>query len=336
MKLETARDQFLANMRDGITGEGHQRRPFSRPSLNRYREELSRFIQWVTVTTGRASVLQFNAALVQGYRDHRSSKRNVSVNTLSLDSVILRAFAEWGAAKRYWRADDVRGLAYIPKSRTLPRPHLATDRDAILSLTLPTDEGALRALLFFGGLRNEETRAVRLKDLVPPYDLPDGSTVPARVYIFGKGSKERAVPLHPDGWADIAAHLGTRIGARREDPLLVKPDGKPWTDAMVQRRVKWWGQAAGIHGAKPHRARHTFATELLESGADIRDVQKALGHSSLQTTAIYTQVTDERLSAAVLRLPGKPKTLPQHSEAPQVTPAPAVADSVEQHGRSLS
>jgi integrase/recombinase XerD len=310
MKLDTAVDQFLEDMRAGRTGEGLDRRPFSRHSLTRYREELERFVQWVTVTTGKANVTQFTRTLVDGYRQHRRTTRRVAANTLSLDSVILRAFAAWGVGKRYWRHDDVHGMGYVAKEAKLPRPHLATDRDAILALTLPLDERALRALLFYAGLRNEETRTVRLRDFMPPVELPDATQIPGRVYVWGKGSKERAVPLHPSAWVDLVPYLEARkqAGAKPDDPLLVKPDGKPWSDDMVTLRVRNWGRAVGVEGVKPHRARHTAATGLLESGADIRDVQKFLGHASIQTTAIYTAVTDVRLSAAVLRLyGGKPK-----------------------------
>lgn len=320
MTLETARDEFLANMRDGVTGDGMQRRRFSPRSLMRYREELGRFIRWTIMMKGRADVKYFSAALVQGYREYREGTRQVKANTASLDSVILRAFARWGEERKYWPHDAVRGIAYLGKPDLLPKALPALERDRIMELRLPAEENALRALLYNAGLRNFESTEVRLHDLIAPAPLPSGEVIPGQVRVLGKGGRMRVIPVQHEAWEAIAAHARNRVseGAKEHDRLFAHPNGRPWADSMVQRRVSWWARSASTSHTTPHALRHTMATNLLEAGADIRTVQDMLGHASLQTTQIYTRVTDQRKNAAALSLPtfGR-QDLPQDSGTPQ-------------------
>ena len=290
MKLSTAVDQFLAHKRD--------ERQMAPTSLKTYRQHLTSFIQWVLVTTRRASVLQFTPELVTAYREHRS-QQGAAMNTLSLDSTILREFAAWGARQRYW-SREAADLTYISKPRTLPRPHTADELDRLMALPLDAEAAVLRGLLYYAGLRSAETTGLRLRDVIPPH-----AGLPGALRIWGKGSRERVVTIHPDLWTELEAYLRTLPRDVRPDrTLLARRDGGRWKERMVERRVRAWGRAAQVSQPKAHRLRHRFATSLLEHGADLRTVQELLGHASLATTAIYTQVTDQRRMEAVLRLPG--------------------------------
>jgi integrase/recombinase XerD len=271
------------------------------------------FIDWLAGTKAIHSTLKFNAELVKEYLEHRSGVLNRSANTLFLDSGAHREFAAWGVEFRYWRHEDVKGIPRRDKPKTLPRPYHAAERDRLMALPLAAaQDRVLRGLLYFAGLRESEARSVRLRDITPPHVLPDGTKIRGGMHIWGKGAKERAVPIHEALWTILEAHL---LALPPKTPLdrtvLAKADGKPWSSGMVQDRVRAWGKAAGVSVPKAHRYRHAFATDLLDSGADLRTVQDLLGHASPATTAIYTHLSSERKSAAVGRLPGF-DTIPAH------------------------
>lgn len=301
MRLESARDQFLAYKRDGGP---HQKR-CAPNTLATYRDHVQQFIDWLAVETGSHSVLKFTSAHVRAYLEHRSSRRDLSLNTLNLDSTVLREFAKWGTRARYWRLEDVDDLPRIEKPKTLPRPYHAAERDRLMALPLDADDRVLRSLLYYAGLRESEAIGLRLRDLTPPHLLPTGETIPGRLYVWGKGSKERVVEVHAALWRELEDYLRTLPAATRTDRhLLAKTDGQPWSAAMVQRHVKAWGKAAGVVGAVPHRWRHTFATDVLDaSPGELLTLQALLGHASVATTQIYAKVSNARKAAAVGRLP---------------------------------
>lgn len=308
MKLETARDQFLADKR------AERRAP---NTLRVYLWHINGFIEWLTVTTGRHSVLQFTAEKVRAYFDHRSTTRNLSAHTLNLDSTALREFAAWGAKRRYWRREDVEDIPVIAKPATLPRAYLAAERDRLMALPLQGQDAVLRALLYYAGLRQSEATGLRLRDLVPPHALPDGTSFPGALRVWGKGAKERVVPMHASLWAVLERYLGTLQAPPLDRTVLAQAGGRPWTAGMVQHRVRAWGRAAGVEQAKSHRFRHRHATDLLEAGVDPRTVQLLLGHASLATTEIYLRVTDARKDAAVARLPAFAETFPLDYTGPR-------------------
>ena len=147
-------------------------------------------------------------------------------------------------------------------------------------------------LLYAAGLRVSELCAM----CVPDLDLQRGL-----VRVFGKGSKERLVPLHDQMQQMLAQYLATcrPCFTPTGNQLFVNRSGRGLTRQYVWKMVKKYALEAGIRrDISPHTFRHSFATHLLEGGADLRSVQEMLGHSSLATTQIYTHVTNERLRDA--------------------------------------
>lgn len=159
---------------------------------------------------------------------------------------------------------------------------------------LPARDQAVFTLLLATGLRVSELCALTLP--------PGEPGVLDCLRVMGKGGKERVVPLAARARDTLAAYL--RVRPVTSSPALFLSRRKtPLTPRLVQRRTKVYAALAGISKPlTPHKLRHTFATLLLEGGADLRQVQELLGHASIATTQVYTHVQASRLQAAVEKL----------------------------------
>jgi site-specific recombinase XerC len=316
MKLMSARDKFIQYKRGKGSAVGTQR------NLQRY---IGGFINWCQYEYGRTDLTLMATDRIQAYLEHRRGK--VSEHTRRLDSILLREFAAWGAKERLWPYERIDGLELVKAPRLTPRPYREADRDTMMNLSLNVQDAALRALLFYGGLRNAEARGLRLRDITPPHVLPNGETIMGRLFVFGKGSKERVIDIHPMLWEAIAALLQTiEKGTPLTRTLLAKPDGSAWTEPMVERRARKWGKTAGLdratpHQWPPHQWRHTSASTALEATKDLRAVQEFLGHASISTTQIYTNVSNPRRAALVMSLPSYGVSLPDMPTPASGTPA---------------
>jgi integrase/recombinase XerC/integrase/recombinase XerD len=162
------------------------------------------------------------------------------------------------------------------------------------STPLEQRDRALFELAYSSGLRAEE-----LVDLdVGSIDF-DGE----QVRVEGKGSKTRFVPAGEPALRSIAAYLERArpalLGAEPEAALFLSKSGRRLSTSDVRRRLRVWARHAATQtGVHPHALRHSFATHLLEGGADLRAIQEMLGHASISTTQVYTRVESARLRAA--------------------------------------
>jgi len=166
--------------------------------------------------------------------------------------------------------------------RMLAAPDASTDRGR--------RDACMLALLYAAGLRVSELVALELKDV----DLARGT-----VQVFGKGRKERTVPVHARMQRDLDAYLsGVRPHFKPACPrVFVGRRGLGLTRQYVWKLVKDSARKAGIvRDVSPHTFRHSFATHLLEGGADLRAVQTLLGHADIAATEIYTHVQASRLA----------------------------------------
>ena len=117
---------------------------------------------------------------------------------------------------------------------------------------------------------------------------------------MGKGSKERLVPIHPAAVARVRTYLADgRPALAREhsaDSVFLSSRGRPLSADAIRRLFKRYvDEVGGAHSLSPHAVRHTFATHLIEHGADLRSVQELLGHVALSTTQIYTHLSMKRV-----------------------------------------
>lgn len=165
--------------------------------------------------------------------------------------------------------------AELPKSKQAPEWMAARDT-AILELFYST--------------------GIRLSELVG-LDVRDVDPITETVRVLGKGSKERVCPVGGPALEAISRYRS--VAAVHAGPLFINKSRKRLSARSVWLAMKKYLEAAGLPATlSPHKLRHSFATHLLDNGADLRSVQSLLGHASLSTTQIYTHVTAERLKRA--------------------------------------
>ena len=160
----------------------------------------------------------------------------------------------------------------------------------LIEATEDLRDRALLELLYSAGIRVGEAETLHCRDL----DIASGV-----VRVMGKGAKQRLVPVGGKALQAIRAYLSTR-GIRdplySDEPLFLNRRGTRLTSRSMRRIVSQWSQhIATTRHVSPHVIRHTFATHMLDAGADLRSIQEMLGHASLSTTQRYTHVTVDRL-----------------------------------------
>jgi integrase/recombinase XerC len=212
----------------------------------------------------------------------------------------LRSFFRWACREGYLDRNPARGLPAPRTPKTLPRALTLPDTTALLEVDeetgFPERERALFELLYATGLRVSEAAALDVEDV----DLS------ARMLrAQGKGRKERIVPFGEEAEEALRAYLPARAARRRsaraagngmDEPMFVNARGGRLTTRSMARGLKRRLRAAGLpEEISPHALRHTFATHLLQAGADLRAIQELLGHASLSTTQKYTHLDAARL-----------------------------------------
>ncbi len=269
-----------------------------------YARDLRAFIDW-TSTTGVPGPSDVTRRVIRSYLAQLHS-RGVSPRTTRRQLSSLRRYFDWAVAEEISDVDPTLGVTAPSGDGRLPRV-LRSDELTVLLDEPPSDEpmwrrlrdDAVLELLYGSGLRVSELCGLSDGDL----DL--GSRM---VTVWGKGSKQRRVPLSAP--SVDALHRWIHHGRRSvppirqgtaptaEDPaterdgrLFVNESGRPLSDRDVRRIVARRSPVP----SSPHVLRHTFATQLLDGGADLRVVQELLGHADLSTTQIYTHVSRERL-----------------------------------------
>ncbi len=210
--------------------------------------------------------------------------------------VAVRGFFAFLLAEEIVSEDPTSHLDAPRTWRSLPKVLSAGDVEALIAAPDRSDPRGLRdaamlEVLYATGLRVSELTGLRLGDL----QLDAGY-----VRCIGKGSKERVTPLGGEANAALQRYLAVGrpalIGARRNDVLFVNHRGGAMTRQGFWKIIRAYGAKTGLKvRLSPHTIRHSFATHLLEHGADLRSVQVLLGHADISTTQIYTHVSRERL-----------------------------------------
>ncbi|MEO6393552.1 MAG: site-specific tyrosine recombinase XerD [Pyrinomonadaceae bacterium] len=183
--------------------------------------------------------------------------------------------------------DTPQRTAYLPRFLT------EAEMERLLAVPDTTTENGLRdrtlfELMYSSGLRVSEAAGLRISDI----ELAAGLLT-----CHGKGNKQRRVPIGKSAvrWLQLYLPVRNRSEARASPYLFLTPRGVKLTPEFIQVAIKKYAKQAGLEGVTPHTLRHSFATHLIQNGADSRSVQALLGHTDISTTQIYTHMTNRHL-----------------------------------------
>ena len=216
--------------------------------------------------------------------------------TLARRTAAVRAFSTWAYRQGYITTDAAARLKAPKVNRPLPTVVKGERAGELVEAGTADDaqpaeylrDRAMLELLYATGIRVGELTGLNLGDV----DLARGLA-----HVTGKGNKQRVVPFGDEAAAAVSEWLefGRAELATDTQAMFVGSRGGRIDQRQVRRIVERAGQRAGVEHVSPHTLRHTTATHMLEGGADLRVVQEMLGHTSLQTTQIYTHVSAQRL-----------------------------------------
>jgi integrase/recombinase XerD len=252
-----------------------------------YASDLADYLKWLD---GK-NPLQADARLLEDFLWYLKSERKLKAASIFRKMEALRAFYKFQAAEERIGEDPTRNFKAPHLPERLPKFLTIDEIERLLRID---DEGKLSLvrtrtileLLYATGMRASELLKLRT-DYV---NLEEGW-----VRVMGKGSKERMIPMHSRASGILVRYMTIRerhFGDKTTSPeVFVGKTGKPLSRVQLWRDLKDLGRRAGLkRPLHPHLLRHTFASHLLQGGADMRSVQEMLGHANLQTTQIYTHV----------------------------------------------
>ncbi len=281
----------------------------SEATLMAYEGDLIQFLDYVRAETGKDPVLgSIDTIVVRSFLGSLSRK-GYSPRSISRKIASLRSFFSYCARTGEIEENPVSGLSNPKKGRDLPvfaGKEMIRQMMELPDLTRPKGirDRAVLELLYGTGMRLSELTGC---------DIGDCNFEKGTIRVLGKRKKERLLPLGGEAAKalrsylqaeyrissdDLAAGADTEGSGRglKGSPLISGPSGNRISKRTVQRIVKkYLSRIETLSKMSPHVLRHTFATHLLDAGADLRAVQDLLGHVSLSTTQIYTHVTTERL-----------------------------------------
>lgn len=263
-------------------------------TLESYGRDLRQFHKYLQVddteflkTANRNTILAYLNSL---------QNKGRAVSTISRNLAAIKSFYQYLVRERYLEKDPAANLESPKLEKKLPKILTIQEVELLLkqpNILLPAGlrDKAMLELLYATGIRVSELIALNISDM--NLDL-------GYVKCFGKGSKERIVPMGSIAIKCVQEYINKgrqKLVRTYEEPALyVNHHGNRLTRQGFWKIIKKYAQNADINKEiTPHTLRHSFATHLLENGADLRSVQEMLGHADISTTQIYTHVTKNRL-----------------------------------------
>ena len=288
-------------------------------------ELLQKYLRYLEVerNASRYTVRNYTSDIRDSF--FRFLKSEGIASLAEVDRLALRRYLGWLADAGYARSSVSRKLSavrsmyrYLAWERMIPDntlakvslpkrekrlPSFLTQSETLRLIeapTLDTPQGlrdrAILELLYAAGMRVGEITGLNVKDI---------NLKSREILVLGKGSKERQVLMGKTAAASIERYMRTArrefMGKRRPDALFLNRKGGRLSDRSVQLAVNKYARQAGLDKrTHPHMLRHSFATHMLDGGADLRVIQELLGHSSLATTQTYTHVTQSQVRKVYL------------------------------------
>lgn len=276
-------------------------RRYSPLTLRNYRHDVAQFLAWLGIDDSPEGLRRVATEDIREWILHRTEKDRIGAASMNREISSLRSFFRWLLSRGVVERNVVQSVASLRTSRRLPVFISESCMSGIVrdceveSVDFNRERDSLIILLFYGcGLRLAELVGINRDDFSDNY---------TSLRVHGKGDKERLVPVLEFIREKILSYLGTierqNICKSGEKALFLTHQGKRISRTTVYRIVKEELDRGGVQGKKsPHVLRHTFATHLLNGGADMREIQELLGHASLQATQVYTHNSIARLREA--------------------------------------
>jgi len=268
-------------------------RGLSKNTVSAYRRDLSTLLNFAEEN----AEIDFSEEFMADFVAHLRSGKTLVESSISRSVVTARNFSAF-RAKELKLVDPIRNFAPPKIPARLPK---ALTYQVVLDLIegagresnpMGLRDAALVDLIYSTGSRISEVLDLKVSDL----DSSDGSLL---VRVTGKGNKQRVVPVGSLARSAVEAYLirlrPQLLKGKRSDSLFLNSRGSRLSRQSAWQIISDLATALKIDGVSPHSLRHSFATHLLDGGADIRVVQELLGHASVTTTQIYTLVTIDRL-----------------------------------------
>lgn len=288
------------NLVDGFISYIEAERRYSPLTVRNYRRDIADFLEFIGVEAESFDPNAIARADVEEWIIYLFEKRKLKAQSVNRSVATLRSFWKWMLGHGHANRDIVSIISQAKTPSRLPvfvsesrmEDVVALLRDDIASDDFERLRDAVIVLLFYtAGLRLAELANLKIGDISADYRT---------IRILGKGEKERIVPLI-GRMGEILKKYFSQFSSQnicigQKKALILSKKGEPISVRTIQRIVDRKLKGAGIQGkTSPHTLRHTFATHLLNEGADLREIQELLGHSSLKATQVYTHTNIEKL-----------------------------------------
>jgi integrase/recombinase XerC len=274
-------------------------RNLSEHTISAYESDLKQFMAFLRDQLGsrKVNVRSIDRLSIRHFLSHLRS-RGAKGTTLRRKLAAIRGFTKYLCLREDLEADPAAAIRMPRKEKHLPSFLDEAEVEKVMGLPGKAAFGGSRDLAVLEVFYSTGIRLSELHGL----DVSDMDLFGEAIKVRGKGRKERVVPLGRMATRAIKSYLQERhkhldrLGRTREAALFVNRFGRRLGRRGIQKMVRHYlGRVCTLRRTSPHVLRHTFATHMLERGADLRAVQELLGHASLSSTQVYTHVTTERL-----------------------------------------
>ena len=262
-------------------------------SIEAYRRDVEFFLECFSTKTNLDEISRHDISNYIRFL----KENNYAITSITRKISSIKSFFKWACTTNYAKNNPAQLIELPKRPKKLPKVMTLKDIEEILSHDLSKLEAVILELLYSCGFRVSELVNLKMTDI----------NLKARyVLCFGKGSKERLVPIGEKAITKINEYLPERdfiIKKNKLDTkfLLLHENGRLVTRQDIYNLVHSQGEI--IHkNISPHTLRHSFATHLLENGADLRVVQELLGHSDVATTQLYTHISKKRLKEVYFQI----------------------------------
>lgn len=288
------------NLVDGFISYIEAERRYSPLTVRNYRRDIADFLEFIKVDADKFDPNTITRADVEEWIVYLFEERKLKAQSVNRGVASLRSFWKWMLGHGHANKDIVSVISQAKTPSRLPvfvSESRMTDVVAMLRNDIASEDferlrDAVIVLLFYtAGLRLTELATATIDDI---------SQDMRTIRILGKGGKERIVPLI-GRMGEILKKYFSQFSSQnicigQKKALILSKKGEPISARTIERIVDSKLKGAGIQGkTSPHTLRHTFATHLLNEGADLREIQELLGHSSLKATQVYTHTNIEKL-----------------------------------------